>query len=474
MTALRTLLFVLPCLVVAAADEPSFNLGPLGAEGLPQGSVSGVPSGTAGLRVTSVIDGTPAKAAGLAPGDVIVGVGTQLFANAKLLPVYQLVDLLEKALSKKDAKVALVVVRGGKKQNLPIVLPAPGPHAATCPIGCARCEKLIDESLAYVASHQRSDGGYDTRYSSTNGEVVMTCLAGLAFLASGSTPAEGPYAEHLRKGVEFVTKNVGKAATPEELAGFPPGNWNQTNWGYAYSAIFLAQVHQIAPSDELKGKLAEIAEAIGRNQEASGGWAHGPGGPNALKYVELQVAGNWCLCALGALKRAGIEVPQKTVDRGVAYAVSTSSGDGGVGYSDRELQKGNGEPGRTSGCLWGFSLLGLTKHPFHPKMAAFFKGSMGKLPTSHISPVMHFTTSAFACTHLGSAAWKPFQELFRLELLSTRGPDGTFRAHPTAAGLGAPRNLDREMGAVWTTASYALALQLPKGKLPLLAGDMKK
>ncbi len=471
MAALRSVLLILSCLAVAAAEDPTFNLGPIGAEGLPQTGVKGMPGGTSGLGVTSVADGAPAKAAGLAPGDVIVGVGTQLFSNPKLPLVYQLVDLLEKASSKKDAKLTLLVVRGGKKQNLPIEVPSQGPHAATCPTGCARCEKLVEESLKYIASKQRSDGGYETRYSGKNGEVVMTCLVGLALLASGSTPTEGPYAENLRKGVDFVSKNCGIAATPEDLVGFPAGNWNQTNWGYSYSAIFLAQVYQIAPNDGLKAKLEGILAAIELSQEASGGWAHGPGGPNPLNYVELQITGNWCLCAFGVLKRAGFKVPQKPVDRGVAYAVSTSTGDGGIGY--RAGQR-NGEPGRTSGCLWGFSLLGLQKHPFYSKMSAFFKGSMEKLPTSHISPVMHFTTSAFACTHLGSAYTKQFNELFRLELLSSRCPDGAFRAHPTAAGLGSLRNLDHDMGPVWTTASYALILQIPKGKLPLLTGDPGK
>ncbi len=470
MATLRSVLLLCSCLAVAA-EEPSFNLGPLGAEGLPQKGGDGLAGGAWGLRVTSVAEGAPAKAAGLAPGDVIAGVGTQAFTNPKSLLVYQLVDLLEKAQSKKDPKLSLLVMRGGKKQNLPIELPSPGPHAATCPTGCARCEKVIEESLKYIASKQRGDGGYDARYSATNGEVVMTSLVCLALLASGSTQTEGPYAENLRKGVDFVSKNCGKAATAEELAGFPPGNWNQTNWGYAYTAIFLCQVYQIAPSDGLKAKLEETMAAIERGQEASGGWAHGPGGPNALKYVELQIAGNWCLCALGALKKAGFKVPQKTVDRGVAYAVSASPGDGGIGY--RAGQR-NGEPGRTSGCLWGFSLLGLQKHPFFPKMSSFFKGSLDKIPTSHISPVMHFTTSALACTHLGSASWKPFNEVFRLEMLSSRCLDGAFRAHPTAAGLGSVRNLDREMGPVWTTASYVLILQLPKGKLPLLAGDLGK
>ncbi len=460
MPALRAAVLVLASLSTLFAEEDAFNLGVLGAEGLPQGKEA--------IRVTAILPDSPAKAAGLQEGDVIVGVGTMTFAKSKLHVVYQLVGALEQVSSQKSAKATLVVQRGGKKEPLPLALPALGAHSAGCPVGCARCERQATESLAWLAEAQGPDGSFETKFGAVNGQVVVTSLAGLAFLASGSTPKSGPYAKNIQEAAEFVMKNCGKEF---DFGGRDlGGNWNQTNWAYAYAPVFLGEVYRHEASRELKEKLEEMMQTIARNQEASGGWAHGPGGPNALGYQELQIVGNWCLCALGTLKRLGFKVPQATVDKGVAYAISTSGGDGGIGYSDQPGQQGMGDPGRTAGCIWAFSLLGMSKHPFYPKMASYFKREMENIPNGHVSPVMHFTASAFACMHLGAAYWKGFMELFRLEILAARRPDGTFSARPTEESVMMHSNNDREMGPVWTTASYALILQLPKGKLPTLTG----
>lgn len=459
MPALRAAIAVLLALVSLRAEEDAFNLGVLGAEGLPEGKE--------GIRVTTILDDSPAQAAGLRRNDVILGVGTVNFAKSKLHLVYQLVGAMEQVSSTRNAKATLVIQRDGKKETLPLVLPYLGPHSASCPAGCVRCDRQVEASLAWLAETQKSDGSYDTKFGGVNGQVVVTSLAGLAFLASGSTPRSGPYAKNIEEAAEFVMKNCGKEFDFGGLGG-GGGNWNQTNWAYGYAPVFLGEVYRHAPTDELKKKLEEMIQTIARNQEKSGGWAHGPGGPNALGYVELQIVGNWCLCALGTLKRLGFKIPQATVDKGVAYAVSTSSGDGGVGYSDQPGQKGIGDAGRTAGCIWAFSLLGLTKHPFYPKMASFFKREMENIPNGHVSPVMHFTASAFACMHLGAAYWKDFMELFRLEILAARRPDGTFSARPTEESVAMHSNNDREMGPVWTTASYVLIMQLPKGKLATL------
>jgi hypothetical protein len=72
--------------------------------------------------------------------------------------------------------------------------------------------------------------------------------------------------------------------------------------------------------------------------------------------------------------------------------------------------------------------------------------------------------------HLGAAHWKDFMALFRLEILAARRPDGTFSARPTEESVAMHNNTDRELGPGWTTASYALIMQVPKGKLKILTG----
>ncbi|MBI2923917.1 MAG: hypothetical protein HYY18_22895 [Planctomycetes bacterium] len=458
----------------AFAETDAFNLGVLGAEGLPirkPAEELKLPRGSVAIQVTNILEGTPAQGGGLEKGDIIVGVGPT-FLSKKMDPIYQFVDLLEQASSRKDAQVTLSISREGKPQAIKLKLPSLGAHAAQCPVGCARCEKLVEESLQFLVSQQAADGSFPIGLGGTNGQVVVTCLAGLAMLASGSTPKEGPYAENIQKAAAWVAENCGKE---RDMMGERPGgaNWNQTNWAYGYSPLFLCEVYRLDPTPELEQRLTEIMQQIEKNQEASGGWAHGPGGPNALNYLELQIVGNFCLSSLGALKRSGFKPSQQVIDKGIAYMIDTSGGDGGIGYSNHPGQKGMGDPGRTALGILGMSLLEQQKHPFYARMSSFFKRTIKDLTTGHVSPVQHYVSAGFACMWLGTAYWKEFMEQFRLEILAARRPDGTFSARPTEESKALHSNTDRELGACWTTASYALILQLPKGKLKLLTTGQK-
>ena len=64
-------------------------------------------------------------------------------------------------------------------------------------------------------------------------------------------------------------------------------------------------------------------------------------------------------------------------------------------------------------------------------------------------------------------------DLFRLEFVAARRPDGSFSARPTKETKELHSNTDREMGPAWTTASYLLVQELQKGRLEILEGKYK-
>lgn len=478
---------VLALAVTASAQQPmppfpgsegtdAFNLGVLGAEGLPirkPDEAWKMPRGAVAIKVTGVLEGGAAKDAGLRKDDVIVCVGGQFLATKHMNAVYQLVAAMEAVSSSKKAETTLTVMRDGKPETLKLKLPALGPHKEGCPVGCPRCEKLVEESLKILQGLQESDGAYPIGVGGWNGKVAVSSLAGLSFMASGSTTREGPYAENIAKAAKWVSEHCGKEEPSPWGEGEKPrggANWNQTNWSLGYGCLFLCEIYRVDPSPELEQRLNDIMDTIQRNQEASGGWAHGPGGPNALNYVELQIVGNLELTALGALKRSGFKPSQAVIDKGVAYMISTSSGDGGIGYSANPGQQGMGDPGRTALGAWAFGLLDIKAHPFFARMGSYFHRSMEDLPGGHVSPIMHYTSAAFACMQLGGTNWKDFMGLFRLEILGARRPDGTFSARPTEETQAMHNNTDRGLGSAWTTASYSLIMQVPKGKLKILTG----
>ena len=68
--------------------------------------------------------------------------------------------------------------------------------------------QAIERGIAYLISTQNRDGSWRTHGSTGSYPVAMTSLAGLALLAGGNTPAEGPYARNVSSALTFVLKSA--------------------------------------------------------------------------------------------------------------------------------------------------------------------------------------------------------------------------------------------------------------------------
>lgn len=441
-------------------SEPDlYNLGPIGGKAALNGNK---------LEVRSVVKDTPGEKGGLRPGDVITGAGGKPFADAY-------VDLA-KAISAaeaqaKNAKLKLTIERAGKSSELELTLTAWGKDATTFPAGKMR-DKIVEDALAWLAKQQQGDGSFDCHLSAENGKVCMTSLCGLAFIACGSTAEKGAYSANVKKAAQFVMANIG---VEREFPGMPKGgaNWNQTNWGLGYGGIFLAQVQLLSPMNGVKEKLVWVRDTILKNMEESGGWAHGPGGPNALNYLELEIVSNYCLSALGGIAACGIDVDKAKVEKALTYVQKCGGGGPGVGYSTRQGQVGFGDVGRTSGAIAAFAALGRTDHAYYKPMVGFMQGNLRKIKDGHVSPMMHWLAAAIACRREGSKSWEAFWETQREECTMLRMPDNTFTARPTDESATLGKNNDRDMGAVWCTAHWVIILGLDKDNLTLWLGKGK-
>src|SRR5581483_5531524 len=171
--------------------------------------------------------------------------------------------------------VTLTVLRDGKAQPIKVAFPSQGKHSATCPKKCPKCRKIVDAGAAFLASKQAGDGSFPTELGGKTGKVVVTSLSALALMAAGG------YDSNVNRAADWVAAKIG---APDEngfgkLGGGAGGNWNQVNWELGYGLIFLGELARTKRPD-LKEKVASVARLIWTNQETSGGWAHGPGGPN--------------------------------------------------------------------------------------------------------------------------------------------------------------------------------------------------
>ncbi|MCB9914890.1 MAG: hypothetical protein H6828_07025 [Planctomycetes bacterium] len=459
-----------------------YNLGLLGAKatdgvkgepraegGMRRVESSGEPGPDVGpteLRIECVYPDGPAARAGLAVGDVLLGVGRAKFDDGSSGP---LADELVKAFAaKKPGTLALRVRRAGETK--PLVL-----EVAVEPLGkwfakptsdAARVE-LGRRALAWLAEHQQEDGGYAETLSGRNGAVVQTCMAGLAWIAGGSTLDAGPHAGNLAKALAYVRANLDGLKGPA-MGG--DANWDQENWGWVHAGIFAGELWRVSPSDDLQALVARCAAALFDNQEASGGYAHGPGGPNALGYVELNIVGGMVLSALGLAQQAGYALDEDKLDRLVGY-LEASSGDG-LGYSTKDGQRGLGNIGRTAAAWLGLRALGRDKSKLASSYAGYVKRNAGDVLGGHASLMQHVLFAGLAAQAQGGGAAKLYWGEVERDLVLALAPDGSLQPRPWHESLAMASNSDASLGQVWTTAAWACVLLAapPKGEPGGLSG----
>ncbi|MBI4568140.1 MAG: hypothetical protein HY719_07060 [Planctomycetes bacterium] len=460
-------------------EDDTSPLGGLGVAGRNMSAAEaapyGAPAGQGGFGVWAVNEKDLGAASGLRRGDIIVAVNKQpvsgvgdgaLAIEAEIEKAEESGGVLECQVIDTDKKSRAVKVKTAKL----------GKMGAT-PKECAKTKAVIARGLSWLADAQQSDGSYRnaTNLGGNDARVVMSSLAGLCFIGAGNTPTRGPYAQNVQKCMEYVLKTVGQkeAGGFGGMGGMGGGNWNQENWQLAYAPIFLSELAHHHQDTRLLGKVKEIIDKLIANQEASGGWAHGPGGPNALGYVELEIVSNWALSGIGMAKAHGIKVPDAPLGKALDWIEATSPGDGGVGYSTRPGQV-FGDPGRTAGAIFAITRLDGESWGFFPKMKTYYSKNYKDLAEGHVSPVMHVLQGALASHAMGAAEYKKWWDAYRGYIMVSRWSDGSLLSRPSKESLQMGRATDLDMGACWTTPNLLLAMLLDAGNFKGLVGKPKK
>lgn len=445
------LLVLLFCAAHTAQQKPAdlYNLGPVGGKA----SLTRHADKPA-LSIVEVFKDSPAARAGLKAGDVLVGFEKDAYL--------ELGDAILKAEADEHATLELAVRRGAEDLTLKAVL---AHHKDIAD----RDKAILSAACKWLASQQDNEGAFRCTISPEVSQVVLTSLAGMAWLGAGYKPHEGEYAGNIVKAAEFVIENVGEQKNHRKLQG---KNNDQTNWSLGYGGIFLAHVLKAAdekwlkrgPLKRLESKLKWIRDRILKQAEGDGGFGAGPGGANLLDYVHVEVVSNFCVAALGCIKQAGVDVPADKLEPLLAYIEKCIGGDGGVHYSHDKMW--GAEVGRTAGAMNAFAASGATGRESYARMKAYFAKNRQHAFGGHSTPTMHQLAVAIACAREGTLD-EYWSEQGR-EFTMVRNPDHTFASRPTADTQRLGMNLDRDLGSVWTTAHWVLVVSLRTGGCPLL------
>jgi Prenyltransferase and squalene oxidase repeat len=193
--------------------------------------------------------------------------------------------------------------------------------AGTLEMMTPETDNAIKSGLAWLARTQSADGSFGT--GTYRGNIAVTSVAGLAFMASGSSPGRGPYGPQIDKALVFVMDNTSPAGFIAVVAASTHGPM----YSHGFGTLFLAEAYGMTRRPEIREKLQKAVRLIVDTQNVEGGWRYQP----IRRDADLSVT----ICQINALRaarNAGLFVPKETVGACIRYVKRSQNPDGGFRY----------------------------------------------------------------------------------------------------------------------------------------------
>jgi hypothetical protein len=174
----------------------------------------------------------------------------------------------------------------------------------------------INRGLEYLAKHQQPQGYWiesvgrkvNEEYQGHLGpHVGVTALAGMAFLANGSTPGRGPYGDNVRRAVDWLLDQV----KPDD--GFITCEQSRM-YEHSFATLFLAECYGMSADERIRPKLQKAVDCIRDSQNEQGGWRYLPGSKDSDMSITVT-----CVMALRGARNVGIYVPRETILKAIDY-----------------------------------------------------------------------------------------------------------------------------------------------------------
>ncbi|MBX3432917.1 MAG: terpene cyclase/mutase family protein [Pirellulales bacterium] len=304
-------------------------------------------------------------------------------------------------------------------------------------------EQAAVRGLAYLFERQTEDGAF--RASRSGGNVAICGLAGMAMLASGSTPGRGPYGEALDRCLDYLLANVSESGVV--LA--PTATTNQIMYEHGFATLFLCECHGMAARSDLRDKISDAVHVIVGSQNEEGGWRYRPAPRDADVSVTV------CqLMTLRAARNAGIAVPRETIDRGLDYVKHCQNDDGGFRYMLTAGEATSEFPRSAAGVVALYNA-GVYHGAEIDRGLTYLDQFRPQAERENMVP--HYFYAHYyavqAMWHAGDERWRTWYPAIRDDLMSRQQEDGSWRDG---------------IGSEYATAIACIVLLTPNNYLPIL------
>src|SRR5262249_28886620 len=141
-------------------------------------------------------------------------------------------------------------------------------------------QKAIDEGLATLAKNQHDDGSFGS--PNHKGNVAISSLGALAFMAGGHQPGRGKYGKQVTRALDYILKQVQKQPKGYiyNNGGLFNGGLHGPMYGHGFATLFLGEVygmvHKKSLRAKLRGDLKSAVQLIIDTQNHEGGWRYKP------------------------------------------------------------------------------------------------------------------------------------------------------------------------------------------------------
>lgn len=294
--------------------------------------------------------------------------------------------------------------------------------------------EMYEKGMQFLAETQTEDGGWAGGQQGPG----VTGMALMVFLASGEDPNFGLYSGNIRRAIRNIV----------ELQDPRTGYYGRSMYHHGFAMLAMAEAYgvvddrQVWTSGTMPRSIGESLVLAVRlaitSQEKNPNWAwrYAPGANDADTSVSGAV-----LVGLLAARNAGIEVPDKNIDRAVSYYVGMTAGSGQVAYSGG-IGGFNESLARIS---IGSLVYSLARRKDLPQYKSTLDYLVDKLETSgdaggHGWADYQRYYQAQALFQGDFKAWEKWNKLLIRQLKATQQPDGSF-AGPQGVPVSTALNL---------------------------------
>jgi len=286
--------------------------------------------------------------------------------------------------------------------------------------------EMYEKGLSWLEKNQDATGRWKGAGGESGPGVTGLCL--MTFLAYGEDPNFGAYNTTVRKAVQAIIEDQ-DAKT---------GYLGSSMYHHGFAMLALAEAYGAVDerllwdgaktSDARRRSIGEALELAVRtaitsqNKNNVGGWRYSPDASDA----DTSVSGS-IMVGLLAARNAGIEVPDKNIDKAIAYFTSMTSTSGQVAYAGG-LGGFDNSPARVSIATLVYSVSGRKDLKEFKATSSFLKSSDSNETSDHYGEyTAYYKAQALFQADIG--AWEKWNKSLIQDLKAKQKSDGHFEGN---------------------------------------------